>query len=391
MHLLDYVRPLGRILCLFTFGVAAAACALGVSVEADYQKQPPFFPDSASGGFASWLGSARASQRARPVVAVLAANTGTETTDFLIPHSVLKRSGAADVQAVAVERGAVQLMPALRVEIPQSLVDFDALHPDGADYVIVPALHDANAPAVLSWIRNQSIKGAVVIGVCSGALVLAQAGLLDGRQFTGHWYDRDELSKIPGAAYVPNRRYLRDKNIATSTGVTASVPISLALVEAIGGRETALRVAREIGATNWSVQHESSRFGLNFSRFVAYSSNLMALPFKHDFIIGVPSGSDDMQLAFVADAWARSGRVRVTSSASGDSVRLASGLRLLPEIRGNSIGSRIMNPSSKPMNALDETLCDIRRKHGARVLDWVALEMEYPMRSSEAACQRGNQ
>ncbi len=70
----------------------------------------------------------------RPVIAVLALNEGTETTDFLLPHAVLQRAGVADVQAVAPRRGRVFLYPALQVEVAQDLASFDRAYPSGADY-----------------------------------------------------------------------------------------------------------------------------------------------------------------------------------------------------------------------------------------------------------------
>src|SRR5689334_3015182 len=68
-----------------------------------------------------------------PVAAVLAVNEGTETTDFLLPHAVLRRAGVADVQAVAPQRGRVALDPVLQVEVAQDLAGFDRTYPWGAD------------------------------------------------------------------------------------------------------------------------------------------------------------------------------------------------------------------------------------------------------------------
>ena len=124
----------------------------------------------------------------KPVVAVLALNEGTETTDFLLPHAVLQRAGVADLQVVAPRRGRVFLYPALQVEVAQDLASFDRAYPSGADYVIVPAMRDDNNPAIAAWLKQQADRGARIIGVCAGALVVGRAGLLDGRRFTTHWY-----------------------------------------------------------------------------------------------------------------------------------------------------------------------------------------------------------
>ena len=122
----------------------------------------------------------------KPVVAVLAPNEGTETTDFLLPHAVLQRAGVVDVQVVAPRRGRVLLYPALQVEVAQDLASFDRAYPSGADYVIVPAMRDDNNPAIAAWLKQQADRGARIAGVCVGALVVGRAGLLDGRRFTTH-------------------------------------------------------------------------------------------------------------------------------------------------------------------------------------------------------------
>lgn len=129
----------------------------------------------------------------RPVIAVLARNEATETTDFLLPHALLQRADIADVQTVAPRRGPVTLYPALRVEVAQDLAGFDKSYPTGADYVIVPAMDDADDPAISTWLRQQAKHGARIIGVCAGSLIVARAGLLDGRRFASHWYFRDTL------------------------------------------------------------------------------------------------------------------------------------------------------------------------------------------------------
>src|SRR5688572_8882892 len=72
-------------------------------------------------------------KRARPVVAVLADNDGTETTDFVVPYSVLVRSRAADVFAVAPEDRAIKLTPALAISPQLTTASFDSRYPNGAD------------------------------------------------------------------------------------------------------------------------------------------------------------------------------------------------------------------------------------------------------------------
>ncbi len=105
-------------------------------------------------------------------------------------------------------------------------------------------------PKLIAWVAAQARKGATVVGVCDGVWVLARAGLLEGREATGHWYSFDDLRKAyPKTQWLRNKRYVADGKVVTTTGVTATIPVSFALVEAIEGRENGFRRAdRDLGA-----------------------------------------------------------------------------------------------------------------------------------------------
>ncbi len=327
----------------------------------------------------AFIEALRPLQEGPPVIAVLALNEGTEMTDLLLPHAVLERAGIADVQVVAPRRGPVTLYPALQVEVGQDLAAFDQAHPSGADYVIVPAMEPDDDPVVTSWLRQQAERGARVIGICSGARVVGQAGLLDGRRFAGHWYDRSTLlERHPGATYVPHRRYLFDRGVATTTGITASVPTILALVEAIGGREKAQGLAAELGVAAWSPAHDSTPFRLDAGRKWGYLVNKAAFWRYEQWLVDVQDGTDDIALALAADAWSRTGRVSIEAASASGPVTLRSGLVLLAKPGVDSVPRMPLAASARPVRQLDRTLCEIAERYGASRRDWVMLEMEYP-------------
>ena len=114
-------------------------------------------------------------KRQRPLIAIIGINDATETTDYLMPYGILRRADVADVVALATEPGPVTLYPALKVEPQATVADFDARHPEGADYVIVPAMSRDDDPAALQWIKSQAAKGAIIIGVCAGAKVVGRS------------------------------------------------------------------------------------------------------------------------------------------------------------------------------------------------------------------------
>src|SRR5689334_2645106 len=137
---------------------------------------------------AQTLAAMKPPKRARPVVAIIGANDGTETTDYLVPYGVLKRSGVADVIALGTRPGPMTMMPALSIVPDATVAEFNARYPTGADYVIVPAMHNPTDLAVRDFIRAQAAGGATIVSICDGSLVMANAGLLDGHNATGHWF-----------------------------------------------------------------------------------------------------------------------------------------------------------------------------------------------------------
>jgi len=323
----------------------------------------------------------------RPVVAVLALNEGTEMTDLLLPHAVLQRADVAEVRIVAPRAGRVRLYPALEVDGAQDFAGFDRLHPAGADYVIVPAMIADDDPRVAAWLKQQAARGARVIGVCSGARVVGRAGLLDGRRFAGHWYDRGTLlARHPGARYVPHQRYVVDRGVATTTGITASVPTMLALVEAIGGQEKARALATELGVASWTPVHDSSPFYLDAGRRADFLLDKAAFWRGERWRVDVQDGADDVALALAADAWTRTGRIGVDAASASGPVRLRSGLVLLAQPAREGASRLSLSSSLKPVPQLGRTLCEIGERYGTGRRDWVMLEMEYPQPVAAAAC-----
>ena len=107
------------------------------------------------------LAALKPPKRQRPLIAIIGINDATEATDYLMPYGILRRADVADVVPLATEPGPVKLYPALTVEPQATVAEFDAQHPEGADFVIVPAMSRDDDPAVLAWLRSQAAKGAM--------------------------------------------------------------------------------------------------------------------------------------------------------------------------------------------------------------------------------------
>ena len=111
-------------------------------------------------------------------------------------------------------------------------------------YGVDRARHDA---ALLDWLERRAAAARRLCSVCSGALILAQAGLLAGRRVATHWGRCAELERRhPEVTVERDPIFVRDGNVWTSAGVTAGVDLALALVEEDLGRRASLAIARQL-------------------------------------------------------------------------------------------------------------------------------------------------
>ncbi|HTA15750.1 MAG TPA: DJ-1/PfpI family protein [Solirubrobacteraceae bacterium] len=123
--------------------------------------------------------------------------------------------------------------------------------PRRLDTLIVAGGHgsrEASAdPATIEWVARASARARRTASVCTGAFLLAAAGLLDGRRATTHWAAASELARRHPAVQVdPEPIFLRDGPVWTSAGVTAGMDLALALLEEDLDREAALAIARQL-------------------------------------------------------------------------------------------------------------------------------------------------
>lgn len=344
---------------------------------------PPIPQDEA----ATTLLALKPAKRERPVIAIIGINNATEVTDYVLPIGILRRADVADVVAVATGPGPVKLYPALTVEPDATVAEFDARYREGADYVVVPAMEPDNDPAALEWIRAQAAKGAMVIGVCAGAKVVSETGLLEGKRATTHWYYlQGMLERHPTIQYVGNRRFVVDDRVATTTGITASMPTMLTLIEAIAGREKAEAVAGELGVANWGARHASEAFRFNRPFAATVLGNVLAFWKREEFGIRLAPAMDEVSLALVADAWSRTYRSQtVTFAGSADAVETRNGVRVIPDqVAISWPADRLLQgfDDRPPAQALHDALQQITTRYGARTTDVVAMQLEYPWHGS---------
>jgi transcriptional regulator GlxA family with amidase domain len=169
---------------------------------------------------------------------------------FATAGELAKESGdAAAYCVVVVSRRGGQICTSSG--LPLMTRPISALRDRRIDTLIVPggpgvhaALQDAR---ILAWVRRQCTAARRTASVCTGAFLLAEAGILAGRRVTTHWQSCSRLQqRYPDIAVEPDPIYVRDERIWTSAGVTAGIDLSLALVQEDFGRKLAMQVARHL-------------------------------------------------------------------------------------------------------------------------------------------------
>jgi transcriptional regulator GlxA family with amidase domain len=316
----------------------------------------------------------------KPVVAVVAYNPGTEVTDFLVPFGILADSALADVHAVALAAGPVTFRPAPgAVTLPATVAAFDAAYPRGADYVIVPAVVDPDAAALAAWLRAQHSKGAIIMSICDGAKVLAHAGLLKGRTATAHWYSLSELRRqFPETNWRDDRRYVFDEKVFTTSGVSASVPATFALLERIAGAEATARFANSLGVANWSAAHNGAAFMQAHQAWDAAAGARSPKLTPEGVGFALPEQFDEARAALVMDAYSRTHRSHVVlHSGTANQVSSRHGLifQTNQEARAYEVDHSLLQQSLA--QTLDAALNQIQRDYGVMAADHVALQLEY--------------
>jgi transcriptional regulator GlxA family with amidase domain len=179
--------------------------------------------------------------RAHRVVAL--ALPGVLLLDLAAPTHVFGHCGAPRYAfaLAGLEAGPVTTSTGLDVVAPQGL---EALR--DADTVVVPGTTDHDPPAAaVEAVRDAAARGARVVSVCTGAFVLAAAGLLDGRRATTHWDSAAELARRhPRVAVDPGVLYVDEGDVLTSAGVAAGLDLCLHVVRRDHGAEAAAAIAR---------------------------------------------------------------------------------------------------------------------------------------------------
>jgi putative intracellular protease/amidase len=275
----------------------------------------------------------------KPTAVVIAANSGTEGSDFLAPYAVLGTSRAFNLYAVAPEQQITHLFPgrqALRgvdVVPHYSFDGYDAAIGGAPDLIVIPFLPNDQAPEyqeILQWVRAHAGPDTILLSICAGAMTLAETGLLDGRTATTHHLTFEPLAqKHPSVKLVRGVRYVEDGNVVTSAGITAGVDASLFVLKRLLGRDAALGVAQELGYPHTQFLDDPA-----YDLPVAGTPSALLSGYQlgdTQLGVGLYPGISEIALASVVDTYPHQGTVTVQTVAPERTVVLSRhGLALVP-------------------------------------------------------------
>lgn len=194
-------------------------------------------------------------QRPELVLAVLF--DGVQSLDVTGPIEVFAGAGQAtgtpyDIRTATLDGAPIRTSSGLTLTPDTSLTAFAeglAAGRGARVTLLVPGGEGTRQadPRLVEWLRAHGPRADRLVSVCTGAFLLAGAGLLDGRRAATHWNFSERLARThPEVDVDPDAIYVRDGHIATSAGVTSGIDLALALVEEDHGREAALTVARHL-------------------------------------------------------------------------------------------------------------------------------------------------
>lgn len=177
-----------------------------------------------------------------------------EVLDFAGPFEVFSLAAIPDRQekpfvvATVSETGEwIRARTGLRVKPEYSFASAPAF-----DILIIPGGYGAeeieihNAP-VLEWIKREQSKVFILASVCTGAFLLAKAGILDGKKATTHWLDIDRLAaEFPAVLVQRNVKYVDEGAVITAGGISAGITMSFYILKKLVGEEVALATARRM-------------------------------------------------------------------------------------------------------------------------------------------------
>jgi putative intracellular protease/amidase len=352
-------------------GVAGASLA-GVAAAGAFVSRRETYPHPRQDAPAQRKPAAAPAPAGRVVVAVALGARGSVGTDALAPYEVFARSPAFLVYTVSAGR-AVSVLSGGLVLVPEhSLEDVDAGAAPEPDVVVVPAVAgpaSRELAPLRDWITRRAGRGAHILGVCAGSVLLAETGLLAGRRATSHWSNIASLRrKHPEVDWVRGQRYVQDGPITTTGGVTSGIFGSLQLIEQLAGAAEAERVGQELAYPGWRPGAPAAMPAQHVGPDDFSYALTAAFPwFRPTVGIGLADGMSEIDAAAAFEIYAgNSSAARAVPIAAGDTITTRHGLQLLTRAAGTGAPclDRLIVPGPRNASEVDPGFARWAAGHG---------------------------
>ncbi|RKR30125.1 DJ-1/PfpI family protein [Arthrobacter oryzae] len=296
------------------------------------------------------------------VVAVVLGASGTVGSDVLAPYEVFANSPKFSVYTIAASAApaAVDGGPAI---IPTyTFGDVAAGKARKPDVVVVPAVGAPEGPeeaALREWIVEQSGRGARVLGICNGSMVLAGAGLLNGHKATSHWSRLSTLKQShPEVQWMGGLRFVQDGTITTTGGVTSGIPGALHVMADLAGAVEAERVARLVDYPGWSAAAPAQIPVQSFDASdIPVGLNALIPWLRPTIGVGLFNGVGEIDVASAFEVYNMSFAARTVAIATKGTVTTKHGLILLtvPEREAPPV-DKVVAPGAAGIQDIDPHL-----------------------------------
>jgi putative intracellular protease/amidase len=354
----------------------------------------------------------------KPTAVILLGPEGANAADVLAPYEVLASTGAFNLYTVAPERQPVPLTGNLDLVPDLSLAQLDQRLPSGPEVIVVPQLSEvaAGLPAslapVIAWLQRQRAQGdQLLVSVCIGAKVLAEAGLLEGRPVTSHWLGLIGLRRdYPQLDWRDGVSYIDDGDLISTAGVLYGVDGALRVVERTLGQAAAAQAAR---AVHWPAYSPGSPTPIQRSRLAPPDVvGLLSAGYRWDRpTMGVllTDGVTETELASVFRPYTELSYLArpLAVTTDGQPIRSRHGLTFIPratlataapeldrlvvpgtDAARGAVADGLALPEGlapvylhrQPGFAFDAALGDIARTRDVATARWVAKTLQYPTR-----------
>ncbi|MCC5815441.1 MAG: DJ-1/PfpI family protein [Leptospira sp.] len=236
---------------------------------------------------------------------IIANDKGTEITDLLIPFYFFSESGQFDVRIVSQGTEPIYVWKGLFL-LPHMTLEMVDYIPD---IIIVPAIFEPFDEKIIQFLTKHAESK--ILSICEGARLIGETNKFNHFSITSHSSAMDELqTKYPKLKWIKNKKYIVDRNLISTAGVSSAVEGSLKSLEGFIGKKETNKLMKKIHYPYASIQEDHNSLEVGFGDKIQILKKVI---FDNDPKIGVElvDGADEFQLAAYLDAFNRTFPYRI--------------------------------------------------------------------------------